>query len=60
MLEAAYADYTSSETAPPDLPTTHPSVNPSRPINGGAQGSGDVGGNVIIEMSVTPSVVANG
>jgi hypothetical protein len=60
MLEAAYAEYI-SETAPfarPPCPTsgdTHP------PINGGAQDSSVVaGGDVVIEMSVMPSIAANG
>jgi hypothetical protein len=60
MLEAAFSKYI-SET-PADSPTPHVSGDPSAPINGGDHGTGPVAGDdhVVIEMSVMPSVVANG
>jgi hypothetical protein len=60
MLEAAYAKHF-PVTSPLSAPAPHARSNPSPPINGGTQGSGAVvGGDAVIEMTVMPSVVANG
>jgi hypothetical protein len=60
MLEAAYSKYISE--VPADSPTPRVSGDPSAPINGGDHGTGPVArdDHVVIEMSVMPSVVANG
>jgi hypothetical protein len=59
MLEAAYAKYFPNASSL-STPAPHAHSNPSPPINGGTQGSGAVGGDAVIEMTVMPSGVANG
>jgi hypothetical protein len=60
MLEVAYAQYISETAASSGPSTPCPIDSRSPPINGGAQGSGAGGDDVVIEMSAMPSIVATG